>query len=164
MNIDPSTWTRRSRTAAAVVLCATAVLAGCAGTGTNRPVRQPPRAPGGDVVREGPSVGGEEAPSAPSRPSPPRPDWPPSTGSGPSQPSDAYPKLSETYVLKVTGMTCPIRCVREVREILEKVPGVEQVVIDQPTSKATCHVKPGTDPQTLVDAFVGQKYYAAKLE
>ncbi|MCG3134113.1 MAG: hypothetical protein HMLKMBBP_01399 [Planctomycetes bacterium] len=153
------------RVAAVAALAAVVVAAspGCAGSG--RPSRGPSgggaHGTDGDVVRTGPSMQGGESGPAP-RTTPPNPNWPPSTGSAPSSSSkeNAY---SVTYVLKVTGMNCPIRCVREVREILEPIPGVQQVVIDQPTGKVTCHCNPGTDPQTLVAAFEGQKYYAAKL-
>lgn len=69
--------------------------------------------------------------------------------------------LSETVVLRVTGMTCPVKCPREVRDLLLAVPGVENVIIDYDRREAICHVRPGTDPQALIEALVPP--YAAKL-
>ena len=57
---------------------------------------------------------------------------------------------SDTHVLKIMGMTCPNRCVQEVREQLLAVPGVLDVVIDTNARKATVRVARGTDPELLV--------------
>ena len=62
------------------------------------------------------------------------------SGSSGTAPSDG------TVMLKVSGMSCPIRCPREVKEQLEAVPGVREARIDYPAKQAACDVEPGTAP------------------
>jgi copper chaperone CopZ len=54
-----------------------------------------------------------------------------------------------TFTLKVTGMTCPIRCVHEVHDQLRAVPGVLRVQVDYDERRAIVDVRPGTDPDSL---------------
>jgi copper chaperone CopZ len=67
----------------------------------------------------------------------------------------------ETLRLFVDGMTCPVRCAREVRNMLTRVPGVLNVAVDVPSRSVLANVERGTDPQTLVDAI--RAPYRARL-
>ena len=71
------------------------------------------------------------------------------------------PRNYVTYTVKVTGMTCPIRCAKEVRDQLLAVPGVLHVDIDQDERKAMVDVVPGTDPETIVHGL--KSPYAGRL-
>ena len=73
----------------------------------------------------------------------------------------ANPRNYLTFTIKVTGMTCPFSCVREVREQLKAVPGVLHVEIDWDASRAIVDVQPGTDPATLVEGLKAP--YAGRL-
>jgi copper chaperone CopZ len=58
-----------------------------------------------------------------------------------------------TYRLRVEGMTCPSKCVREVKDMLATVPGIVNVAVDPPTQTAVVDVVEGTSPQALIDAI-----------
>ena len=69
-------------------------------------------------------------------------------GAAQSPPSD--PDATEDVVLRITGMTCPVICPKEVRQMLAEAPGVVRVSVDWEERSATCTVRAGTDPQTLL--------------
>ena len=77
--------------------------------------------------------------------------------------------IEESYVerrfttvrLQVDGIRCPIRCAREVKEMLKPVEGVVDVIVDYPTRTVHCTVKTGTDPDTLLRAV--HNPYRARL-
>lgn len=66
-----------------------------------------------------------------------------------------------TYRLHVDGMTCPVRCPREIKEMLSGVPGIVNVAVDVPTQTVMRNVERTTDPQALVDAI--KSPYRARL-
>jgi copper chaperone CopZ len=55
--------------------------------------------------------------------------------------------------MHVAGLTCPIVCAREVKAMLEKVPGVLHTYVAVSDQLVMCDVTKGTDPQTLVAAI-----------
>jgi copper chaperone CopZ len=59
----------------------------------------------------------------------------------------------ETVTLHVDGLTCPLKCPREIRAMLADVPGVVNVNVDVPSRSVTVDVLRGTDPETIVDAI-----------
>lgn len=69
-------------------------------------------------------------------------------------------KLSESYTLKVTGMTCRFVCVREVVEALKSVRGVTNVIIDYDAYKAIVHCEIGTNPGDLLAALQATGKYS----
>lgn len=69
-------------------------------------------------------------------------------------------KLSESYTLKVTGMTCRFVCVREVVAALKSVPGVTNVIIDYDAYKAIVHCEIGTNPDDLLAALQATGKYS----
>src|SRR5262245_12766922 len=117
------------------VLLVAALLAACASTQNTGPgngqtpqVAPPPTA-------SGPAVPPAPAPQAPNPVAEiPRSEWPPNY---------------ETLHIKVSGMTCPFKCVREVKEMLRAVPGVLHVTVDYDEREADVDVVPGTDPQSV---------------
>jgi len=52
-------------------------------------------------------------------------------------------------VLEVRGMTCPIKCVRQIKAMLGAAPGVKSVRVDFDAKAAIVSVEPGTDPESL---------------
>ena len=69
-------------------------------------------------------------------------------------------KLSESYTLKVTGMSCRFVCVREVIAALRAVEGVTNVIIDYDEHKAICHCVLGTNPDDLLAALQASGKYS----
>ena len=71
----------------------------------------------------------------------------------PQAPAPVYhehaPIRGGDVVLEVRGMTCPVKCVRQVKEMLGAAPGVKSVRVDFDAKAAIVSVEPGTDPQTL---------------
>ena len=55
-------------------------------------------------------------------------------------------------LLDVRGMTCPIKCVRDIKEQIQAVPGVSTVYVDFDAKTAVVRVDAGTDPQSLAMA------------
>jgi copper chaperone CopZ len=70
-------------------------------------------------------------------------------------PRSEWPPNYETLRIKVSGMTCPFKCVREVKEMLRAVPGVLHVTVDYDEREADVDVTPGTDPQSVVRGLTG---------
>lgn len=94
----------------------------------------------------------------------PSPEAPPAASAAveadvPAAPAD--PRNYLTYTIKVNGMTCPIRCVREVRDFLKAVPGVLHVEIDYDSRTAIVDVTPGTAPETVIAGLKGN--YTGRL-
>lgn len=135
----------------ALGLAALLGLGACAQTGTHR--APTPHASVPVAAEPTPPSDTQPAPSVPD-PLPPRPVVPP-------QASGENAKNYLTYVVKVTGMTCPFKCVREVKEQILAVEGVLDVQIDYDHSKVTVNVRPGTDPETLVQGL--KSPYAGRL-
>ena len=71
------------------------------------------------------------------------------------------PRNYETIHIKVTGMTCPIRCPREVRDQLMAVPGVLFVTVDTDDREAIVDIVPGTNPELVLGGL--HKPYAGRL-
>ena len=120
------------------------VAAACAHTGTGSATAAAVPEPGAPIV--------------------PTPESAPVVTSAPASP--AGPAVDDvknyvTYHVKVTGMTCPIRCIREVRDQLTAVTGVLHVEIDFDAKEAIVDVRPGTDPDTLVGGL--RSPYAGRL-
>ena len=63
--------------------------------------------------------------------------------------------------LVTSGLTCPIRCPREIRQMLETVPGVRGVQVDYDRKVVSVSVEAGTGPEELVAAV--KPPYAAEL-
>ena len=61
--------------------------------------------------------------------------------------------------LKITGMTCD-SCAAHVKDALEKVPGVQSVVVSYAKSAAQIAIEPGTASDALTDAVAGLGYKA----
>src|SRR2546430_2330216 len=55
-------------------------------------------------------------------------------------PSEGAERDIVTVRMHVDGMTCPIVCVREVKAMLARVPGIVSVVVDTPTQTVQCEV------------------------
>jgi copper chaperone CopZ len=110
------------RTASALALAALA--AACVET---RPLRGAPDASPAPYARETPVLGIDDL--------------------------DASPPAGHVRLkLHVDGMACPVRCAREVREMLSSVRGLARVAIDVPTQMVVVDVPADVDPQTVVDA------------
>ena len=67
-------------------------------------------------------------------------------------------RVADTSELKVHGMTCAA-CVRRVERALNRVPGVEEAVVNYAVERATI-LAPNVDPQTLVQAVKDAGYSA----
>ena len=65
--------------------------------------------------------------------------------------------------LKITGMTCD-SCAVHIKEVLEKVPGVQMVHVSHPNGVAQVTASPNTSPETLVAAVAALGYGAALAE
>jgi copper chaperone CopZ len=76
-------------------------------------------------------------------------------------PESEWPANYQTVHIKVFGMTCAIRCVREVKEMLQAVPGVLHVRIEYDEKEAIVDVTPGTDPETVLHGLKGS--YTGRL-
>jgi len=120
------------------------VLAAALGACAAPPEGRAPRPSDDGADRGSPPVAAE--PSAPPAPSLP---VPPQTPVAPGEDARTY----ETVTIRVAGMTCPIRCVREVKEALQAAPGVLDVFIDYDRREARVNVRPGTDPESLLEAL-----------
>lgn len=94
-------------------------------------------------------------------PAPPPDPPPPAAPPAPVWTKTESPRNYETVRLKVTGMTCPIRCPREVKEQLLAVPGVLHVVIDTDDRAAIVDVVPGTNPELVLGGLKAP--YAGRL-
>ena len=66
-------------------------------------------------------------------------------------------------LLDVRGMTCPIKCVRDIKEQIQAVPGVSTVYVDFDAKTAVVRVDAGTDPESLA-AAVRPPYSAHVLD
>ena len=66
-------------------------------------------------------------------------------------------------LLDVRGMTCPIKCVRDIKEQIQAVHGVSTVYVDFDAKTAVVRVDAGTDPASLA-AAVRPPYSAHVLE
>lgn len=127
-------------------------LAACAGTSggghrtTPRPELVPPPADGDPAV---------VAAAAPANVERPGPAVPPQATTAPAE------RNYQTIRIKVSGMTCPIRCVREVTEQLQAVTGVLHVTIDHDRREAIVDVAPGTDPESVLAGL--RAPYAGRL-
>ena len=102
-----------------------------------------------------------DPPTAPPQPAPqPGPTQPP-------QPTQPQPTVSPfpagAVLLEVRGMTCPIRCVREVKEQIARAPGVRSVSVDYDARTAIVKVEEGTDPASLA-RYVRPPYSAHLIE
>lgn len=78
---------------------------------------------------------------------------PPPAGPVAADASASDPDATDEVVLRITGMTCPVRCPREVQEMLAAAPGVVAVSIEWELREAHCTVKHGTDPRSLPAAL-----------
>lgn len=130
------------RAAVTLVLLAVAGVGGCAAGGT-QPIPEP----------SGPIVATPEAPPAVPGANAGATTTPDTATVTPAAPTD--PRNYVTIRIKVSGMTCPIRCVREVKEQLAAVPGVLHVDIDSDRREAVVDIAPGTDPETVVAGLHG---------
>lgn len=127
------------------LLCVALVLVGCKTEGEERPIP-------------------EDAPP-PYRSSMYR-DQAPEAGTGERRRPDTQPAAAgevRRVLLDVRGMTCPIRCVREIKEQIEVVTGVQSIYVDYDAKTAVIRVDAGTDPNTLA-AAVRPPYSAHVLE
>ncbi|MDA8254283.1 MAG: mercury(II) reductase [Betaproteobacteria bacterium] len=61
--------------------------------------------------------------------------------------------------LKITGMTCD-SCAVHVKDVLEKVPGVQSALVSYPKAMAQLVTLPGTSPDALTTAVAGLGYKA----
>ncbi|MCE9636217.1 MAG: cation transporter [Planctomycetes bacterium] len=150
MQTPHTNWPRRARVGV-VGLAAILGLGACAQDGPYRAPKPHANAP---VVVEPSTPSDTQPTSSTPDPLPPRPVVPP-------QASGENAKNYLTYIVKVTGMTCPFKCVREVKEQLLAVEGVLDVQIDYDHAKVTVNVRPGTDPETLVAGL--KTPYAGRL-
>jgi copper chaperone CopZ len=97
------------------------------------------------------------------------PERPMSQGYGASSPSSSQTSQSaavertvDTIRLHVDGMTCPVRCPREIKEMLSKVPGIiGDPAVDVPSQTVLVNVPHGMNPQPIVDAITSP--YRARL-
>lgn len=76
-------------------------------------------------------------------------------------PKTEWPANYQTLQIKVSGMGCPIRCVREVKEMLSAVPGVLHVTVDYDEREVAVDVVPGTDPESVLRGLKGP--YSGRL-
>src|SRR5438876_228199 len=112
-----------------------------------RPMQEPTETPKDAIAAE------PAQPAPPARPAPAEPA-PRYAGTAQEAPAPAAPQRDvETLRLHVDGMTCPVRCPREIKEMLSKVPGIVNVAVDVPSQTVIANVMRGTNPQTLVDAI-----------
>ena len=65
--------------------------------------------------------------------------------------------------LKITGMTCD-SCAVHVKDVLEKVPGVQSAVVSYPKGTAQLATEPGTSPDALTAAVAGLGYRVTLAE
>lgn len=100
------------------------------------------------------------APGAPAAPAPAPVAAPATDDTRPAASAEPANKLSESYTLKVTGMTCRFVCVREVVAALKSVPGVTNVIIDYDAYKAIVHCEVGTNPDDLLAALQATGKYS----
>lgn len=149
-----SNWPSRARLVIAG-LATIAALAGCAQEGPYRAPKPHANAP----VVVAPTPPADTQPD--SQPVPKSPDPLPPRPVRPPQASGENAKNYVTYIVKVTGMTCPFKCVREVKEQILAVDGVLDLQIDYDHSKVTVNVRPGTDPESLVAGLKAP--YAGRL-
>ena len=139
------------RAALLAALAATLAAAGCTATGRPTPT-DPGSTPERPAVPHEPMVEDALRPLTDARAAPPR-------GPAPTAP-DAERRV-ETVRLGLSGLSCPIKCTREVREMLKPVAGVVHVVVDFDSKQAVVTVERGTDPRALVEAV--HDPYAARL-
>ncbi len=144
------------------------LLTACASDERPIPANAPPPYAAGTYRQGRPPRSTQPPPADPRRPvarDAPRnvmgPTPPPADGPAPVLPTSyAGQELPMwSVMLELRGMTCPVKCVRQIREMLGGAPGVQSVAVNYDLKTALCRFTKGTKIDGL-PAYVRPPYSA----